>query len=313
MPIALSTMWAQQDRFRDHMDEFARIAASAGYTAIEASHSTDIDGLEALITRGSLPLQSLHAPTPLEKGESGRWNVDLNLASLDEEERQAAVKHSLRTIDYARHVGAKTVVVHLGECGLGLLEPERLLRAHYQAGGRAGTAIERLRVEAITARVTLATAYLPQAARSLSDLAEHASLAGVALGLETRLAYHEIPQIAELAVLMAPYPAALVGYWHDVGHAEVQHRLGLVDRNSWLATHGTRTIGAHLHDVIGITDHRAPGQGDVRWDPIAAGLPSSALRTFEINQHVPELLLGPALRYLFDRGVVASDVPQRKG
>src|SRR5438105_3429393 len=101
MRAALSTMWAQQDRFRGRMDEFAEVAAAAGYDAIEPSHSTDADGLQRLINCAILPLSSLHAPTPRERDGRGRWNGDLNLASLDEDERLAAVKATYRTIDYA--------------------------------------------------------------------------------------------------------------------------------------------------------------------------------------------------------------------
>ena len=86
--------------------------------------------------------------------------------------------------------------------------------------------------------------------------------------------------------------------------AAVAHRLGLVDKLRWLDVNGPRTIGSHLHDVRGILDHRAPGNGDVEWAYIVAGLPETALRTFEIDQHEPEDLLSPALRYLVDRQVM---------
>ena len=81
----------------------------------------------------------------------------------------------------------------------------------------------------------------------------------------------------------------MAGYWHDVGHAGGYCTGSVsIDRSLWLATNGPRAIGSHLHDVDGIIDHRAPGHGDVRWDYIGAGLPASAMRTVEINQHSPE-------------------------
>jgi sugar phosphate isomerase/epimerase len=304
MQAALSTMWAQQERFRGHMDDFARIAEAAGFTAIEPSHSTDTEGLETLIASGVLPLASLHAPTPRERDARGRWNGDLNLAALDEEERMAAITATCRTIDYAARTGARAVVVHLGACGSGLLQAERRLRSLYQAGQREGDAFTAQRSEAETRRAALAEAHLPLARRSLEQLAAYAAHAGVAIGLENRLHYHEIPRYDEVPDLVRPYPVDLVGYWHDVGHAEVQHRLGLVDRRLWLDTNGPRTIGSHLHDVAGIADHRVPGQGDVNWDYIRLGLPSQALRTFEINQTAPEPLLAEALQLLLQQAVV---------
>jgi len=95
------------------MQDFARIAAKAGYAAIEPSHSTDAAGLDALINCGVLPISSLHAPTPRERLADGSWNTDLNLAALDAEERAAAVGATRRTIDYAQRCGARAVVLHL--------------------------------------------------------------------------------------------------------------------------------------------------------------------------------------------------------
>ncbi len=95
-----------------------------------------------------------------------------------------------------------------------------------------------------------------------------------------------------------------MGYWHDVGHAEVQWRLGLVDKRLWLDTNGARTLGSHLHDVTGLADHRAPGNGDVDWSYIAGGLPATALRVFEINQRQEAADVAAAIGFLRERGVV---------
>jgi sugar phosphate isomerase/epimerase len=306
MKAALSTMWAQQERFRGHMDDFARTAAAAGYDAIEPSHSTDREGLETLLRCAVLPLSSLHAPTPRERDARGRWNGDLNLAALDEEERRAALDATCRTIDYAVRAGAPAVVVHLGACGNHPLPAETQLRNLYRAGITSGAECDRLRAEAAEDRAELAAVHMPQAARSLEALAEYGAQWGVAIGLENRLHYHEIPRFDEAQALLTPYPAGVAGYWHDVGHAEVLDRLGLVEKHAWLDTNGPRTIGSHLHDVRGILDHRAPGNGDVDWSYILAGLPETALRTFEIDQHEPQELLSPALRFLIDNGVMVA-------
>jgi sugar phosphate isomerase/epimerase len=302
--VALSTMWAQQKRFRGHMDAFARIAAAAGYTSIEPSHSTDMEGLDSLIDGGLLPLSSLHAPAPRERDARGRWNGDLNLAALDDDERVAALAATRGTIDYARRAGAAAVVLHLGGCGNRPIEEEARLRALFASGKSDTDEAARLRVLARATRERLARQHLPLARQSLELLAEYAERAGVSLGLENRLHYHEIPRWDEVPDLLAPYPSRLAGYWHDVGHAEVLHRLGLVDRSLWLSTNGARTIGSHLHDVAGIVDHRAPGEGDVRWDYIVAGLPPDAMHTVEINQHSPQPLLARGRRYLEDQGVL---------
>ena len=64
------------------------------------------------------------------------------------------------------------------------------------------------------------------------------------------------------------------------------------------------SIGAHLHDVDGLADHRAPGHGDVEWDYVRRGLPKRALRVFEINQSQPPESVAAAIPFLRERGVV---------
>src|SRR5690242_12640142 len=90
--VALSTMWAQQDRFAGNFTAFVKAARDAGYTGIEVSHSTRLDDLETLMPGDALPVVSLHAPTPRMQARNGRDNGALNLASLDEDERGQAVE-----------------------------------------------------------------------------------------------------------------------------------------------------------------------------------------------------------------------------
>src|SRR5262249_23706601 len=129
-------------------------------------------------------------------------------------------------------------------------------------------------------------------------------------GIENRVWYHEIPLPGEAAALLAEHEPALVGYWHDVGHAEVLHRLGLAPLREWFSLLGGRIIGCHLHDMAGIVDHRAPGAGDVAWPSLARALAPAKVRTFEINQTQPQNSLALALAQLRHKGVV-PEMPER--
>ncbi|MDA0302493.1 MAG: TIM barrel protein, partial [Chloroflexi bacterium] len=132
---------------------------------------------------------------------------------------------------------------------------------------------------------------------------------GVTLGIETRLHFHEIPGPAELARLLEEYPPEVAGYLHDVGHAEVQHRLGLTDRVAWWEHLAPRLAGLHLHDVAGLRDHRAPGNGDVDFRWLAARIAEAnplAARTFEIDQREPDEAVAAGLQLLIETGVVPA-------
>src|SRR3954463_694924 len=177
--LSFSTMWAQQERFRDLL-RFRETVAAMGYDAIEVSHSTGEDGLKALLTPGAIPLTSLHAPTPHRKLPDGRPNGDANLASLDADVRQLAIDETLRTINYAADAGLRYVVVHLGGVGDRMTEPERTLRRLVEAGEGASYNAQNAADELVAWRRERAPAYLEAAQRSLWELVDAAAPRGVA-------------------------------------------------------------------------------------------------------------------------------------
>jgi sugar phosphate isomerase/epimerase len=304
MTLSLSTMWAQQERFVADMHLFAQEAAALGYDAIEIAHSTATGPFERLLSYPDVPISSIHAPAPLVRDGANRSNSSLNLASLDDAERRMAIDYTKRTIELTKQAGGSHVVVHLGGVGSAMFDEEKEMRRLYDSGTHDGDRMEALRGSCYKQRAEKSEPWLEKARETLRELAAHAELHGVGLGIENRLHYHEIPLPAEGAWLFADFAPELVGYWHDVGHAEVQARLGYVDKRLWLDTNGARTLGSHLHDVTGLADHRAPGNGDVDWSYIAAGLPAMALRVFEINQGQAPADVAAAIAFLRDRGVV---------
>ena len=300
---SLSTMWARQERFTD-IDLFVRAAEAMGYDAIEISHATPEAPFDRLLNGSGARISSIHAPAPLARVQ-GRNNSSLNLAALDEEERRLAIDYTNISIDHAAAAGARFVVVHLGGVGNDMHDLEQQGRRLFDSGSREGPALEALARQMVAWRAEHAAPYVERAHETLAELAAHARQRGVALGLENRFHHHEIPLPDEAQLLISDYPPDLVGYWHDVGHAEVQARLGYVDKLAWLDALGSRTLGTHLHDVEGIGDHRAPGNGDVDWAYIARGLPATALRVFEIDQRQPDDAVAGAIAFLRERGVVA--------
>ena len=306
MSVALSTMWAVQPRFERNLPAFMERAVELGYDAIEVNHSMDAAQIGAILAADVLPVTAVHAPAPLERDATRGWNRDLNLASTDEGEREAVVGYTLRSVDAAVEAGASAVVVHLGAAGSRGVTGDRRLRDAHNRGDEDPEARAALVAEAHRERAERAPEHLEQARRSLDALVEYAAPRGIAIGLECRLYFHEIPLPAEAAGLLAPYPPDVAGYWHDVGHAEVLHRLGLVDLKAWFDLLGDRLIGTHLHDVAGLRDHRAPGNGDVDFAWLAERVPPSAARTLEIDQREPDEAVGGAIDVLRGAGIVQS-------
>lgn len=300
MRLALSTMTAQHERFDDGA-VFARQAAAWGYDAIELSHSTSAEKADAIINTGRLPIVSIHQPAPWERLPSGVANCDLNLASIDKEMRAAAVAAAERSIRMAAKVGAGAVVLHLGAVSDVPLPADEALRAHIAGGGDPAD-VPRIRADAVEARAAIAEPAIDAARRSLMELYELARPLGIVLGVESRLNFHEIPLPHELPFLLEGLDSSLAGYWHDMGHVEVLARLGYATREAWFEQPGVRCVGAHLHDVAGLVDHRAPGCGDIDWHLHLARIRHLEVATFEINQFQPDEAVAAAPGFV--RGVL---------
>ncbi len=291
----------------DDMAAFARTAARLGFLHIEINYVIPPDGVEALLSNNHVGIVSLHSPTPLIETPGGKTSDQLNLASLDEAERALAVQRARVTIDYASRAGARYVVVHLGGVGGEMFDEERKLRRLYDSRTRHGDQVEALRRNAIELRRQGARQWFLQARRSLAEIAEYAAKHRVAVGLENRYHYHEFPSVDEMHELLADYPQDVAGFWLDVGHAEVLDRLGLVPHRCWLDELANRCLGAHVHDVDGLADHRAPGRGTADWPHYAAKLPEHAPRVFEINQKTPEDQVAASIPFLQETGVLHGD------
>ena len=111
-PVALSTMWAVQPRFERDLPAFLERARELGYGAVEINHSMDAAQAGAILGSGLLPVSAVHAPAPLDREPGRGENRALDLASADEAERGAAVRHAIRSIGLAAEAGAGSADVN---------------------------------------------------------------------------------------------------------------------------------------------------------------------------------------------------------
>ncbi|HEY7802326.1 MAG TPA: TIM barrel protein, partial [Dehalococcoidia bacterium] len=167
MTLSLSTMWAQQERFFDDMHIFAREAAELGYDAIEIAHSLPEAPFERLLTYPQVPISSIHAPAPLSRHNGTTANSSLNLAALDDAEREAAIAYTKKSIERTKAAGGRFVVVHLGGVGNAMFDAERELRRLYDSGTRDGEHVEELRAACIKRRADEAAPWFEQAQTTL--------------------------------------------------------------------------------------------------------------------------------------------------
>jgi len=297
--VSLSTMWAQ-GRFK-HIAEFVEKAQKFGFTQIEAHSSLSPEMLDELVKTG-VPISSIHSPCPTVCSSNGMPVSSLRLSSTRETERREAINYTERTIDLASRVGAKAVIIHMGEVPVNVESEEKLHRLYEEGLANSETYIK-VKEELVSERKSKASSHLAPAMESLEELSEYGKNQGIMLGLENRVSSYEVPNINEMDKLLSMIGSDSVGYWHDVGHAEVQERLGFTPHKEWLLRFNHRVIGVHLHDVIGISDHQVPGQGSVNWDMVSEYLPHNTIRTCEVNQWNDEEMVQGAVTFLQENGI----------
>lgn len=297
MEYALSTMWGVK-RYPT-LGPFFKEAEAVGFTSFELNHGVDSSMLEGLDGR---KIQSIHEPCPADIPTSVLKRNDWLVSSLDEGKRAKGVASIKRSIDFASATGASTVVVHPGRVD-SRLDTEARMRELYDAGLRFSAEYEAMLGENIAARARAVPANLAQTAKSLAELALYAQGKGIALGLENRYHYHELPSPTELGILLQAGPPGVIGFWYDTGHAETMSRMGFFPHSDWLDGYSSRIIGAHFHDVDSLEDHRIPGQGSLSWRDIVGKIPASALRTCEFRNFYSPADIGKGRRFLEDLGI----------
>ena len=134
-------------------------------------------------------------------------------------------------------------------------------------------------------REKIAPLYYQRALEALEQLLEKAEEVGVKLAIESRSRYEDMPTEREMVALQehfADHPS--VGYWHDFGHVQLKHNLGLLDHQQWLETISSHLVGCHLHDVQWpARDHRVPFQGKIDYAPLLEHVDPSLPLVWELS------------------------------
>ncbi|HEY3297276.1 MAG TPA: TIM barrel protein [Armatimonadota bacterium] len=237
---------------------------SLGFSRLELSvHLTEamLSEVYAMVSSGRVTVGSLHNYCPVPPGVDPKgdlWSV-LQLSSTDTAERAAAVVLTKTTIDWAARLNARSVVLHLGTVPF---HGDKYQVFDLVRQGRSDEAKQLLRGHLMQRSITREP-YLESLILSLQELACHAENAGIMLGCENRFFYAEIPAIDEFKTIFECIKSPVLGYWHDTGHAHVAEVLGIATQEEFLDMYGDKLVGMHIHDALGLDDHRALGKGEI--------------------------------------------------
>lgn len=280
--FSLSTSWNSRAHSNglDLIEEIKRM----GFDTVELNFALT-DGMVNDILRlkedGGIKVSSLHNMCPLPK------EIPLNkaspdyysLSSGDEAERTLALNAAKITIDYAKRFNARAVVLHAGR--IPIKDRTRDLASLFDDRQN----FIKLREDMIRERSEKGGAYLDNIMKSLEELTTYARSGGIALGIENRCYYSEIPIMKEFEMIFSHFKDGDLYYWHDVGHAEVFDRLGLVRHPDLLDKFSNRLIGIHLHDIMGLVDdHKSPGMGTFDFKMLKPYVNNDIIKVLEIHQ-----------------------------
>jgi len=297
---SLSTMWAI-GQFPS-LNDFHEASQRMGFTGIELNHHVTLSLLSGSNLK-EIQFSSIHEPCPAEISVETLKERDWLISSENEHCRNKGVEAIKRSIDLAYRLGVNVVVVHCGNIPSDLAI-ENQMREQFLQGCQDTPGYDAIKTEMINERAALVGPLLEAVKKSLLELLEYASRHQVRLGLENRYHYYDIPTLDEMGMLLDLAGPGLLGYIHDVGHAHAQDRLGFYPHEEWLQRYSNRMIGVHLHDVIGIADHYAPGLGEVDFDKLAAYLPADAFRTCELQVVNTTEQVKAGLKFLAEHGCI---------
>jgi sugar phosphate isomerase/epimerase len=300
--LALSTSW-QSGGTVTAEGMFAALK-NLEISAIELSYRISEDFYREMqnpLKRSGLKVVSVHNyfPVPAVKlASKGSGDLFL-LSNQDDEERQRAIRYTLKTIKHAAELGAAAVVLH---CGLVEMNHEMQALYQYVNLNRFDSKEAQIFIDnKLKERDRRKPGHMDSLLTSLDRLVSVAEKQGVLLGLENRYHYHELPGLDDFDVIFDKFRGAPIGYWHDTGHAHANESLGIIPRGSLLQAYATRLIGIHLHDAVGLDDHIPPGSGEIDFTALKPFLKTDTIKVFELKPGIPASEVSEGIRFIREK------------
>jgi sugar phosphate isomerase/epimerase len=200
-------------------------------------------------------------------------------------------------VEFAMRVGARVVVCHAGN-----VDMKRMTRTLVELATddkQYTPKYEKTKMRLLLAREKKVTKHLDYLSHSLEQLLPVMEDAGIALALENLPTWEAIPTELEMQALATRFDSPSLRYWHDFGHAQIRHNLGLISHADWLRKLQPHVAGFHIHDVKAPGhDHLVPPYGDMDFTQFAELIPQDAVKVFEPAPGVPPDILREGIRFV---------------
>ena len=259
-----------------------------GFNHIELSHGMTVaklPGIRNAYKRGLFKCSGVHNyfPAPVEVMIDAPDAYEFT--SHRPFDRQRAMEMTLRTLDIAAEFEAGYLVLHMGSVPMSSKKWTRPLTEAVAAGEAHSPDFIKRKLAFVKKREKLSPLYYQRAIDALGTIAEHAAKVGVKLAVESRSRFEDMPTEREMIHLQEHFADnPWVGYWHDFGHVQLKHNLGLLDHLEWLERISPRLIGGHVHDVEWpARDHRVPFSGTLDYAALLKYFPANCPLVWELS------------------------------
>jgi sugar phosphate isomerase/epimerase len=252
-----------------------------------------VEGINQFLSEGALEVTSLHNFCPLPIDVMQAAPDCFQCTSHRPGERARALRHTLKTIDWAAKLEAKRVVLHLGSVPMARMS--RRLLDRLKNGKTSDQKYVNLKQRAVRKRAKLD--YYARVADWLTNIVEHAKQAGIRLGVENRIEIDTFPSEEEFRRLFQDFDPGVLGYWHDFGHAQIRQHLTLSNHREWFIEMLPHLIGCHVHDVKNPdSDHQLPFAGDTPFSQLVPLISPSVPLVWELRPSIKPAEIRAALQ-----------------
>jgi sugar phosphate isomerase/epimerase len=260
-----------------------------GFEHAELSHGIRmalVPGVLEAVAAGEIKISSLHNFCPLPLGVEVPAPNLYEFSADRSRDRELAIKHTLRTFDFAVRVKAPLVVLHLGS--MELKDFGGKLEEMLERGERASPKYDKLLAEAIAKRESRKKGAMDRLYATLKIILPEAEKRGLILGCENREAVEEIPIESDFENFLRDFDSPNIAYWHDCGHGQIKENLGFIRVPEHLDPLATRLAGFHIHDVqFPARDHCPPGSGMIDYAALKPFVKPEHIKVFELSPRVP--------------------------
>ena len=260
-----------------------------GFEYAELSHGIRVSlmpGILEAVDAGEIKISSLHNFCPLPMGVT---HAAPNLYQFSDEsprQRELAIKHTLKTFEFASRVKAPVVVLHLGS--IEMKDYTGKLSEMLERGQKNSIKYQKLCEEVSKTLEAKKIKFVERTNDTLRKLLPEAEKRELKLGCENRQALEEIPLESDFKFFFREFESPNIVYWHDCGHAQIKENLGFIHHALHLESFAARLAGFHVHDVqFPARDHCAPGTGMIDFAALKPFVKPEHIKVFELSPSLP--------------------------